>query len=342
MMKMIFTSSALIVGMMLAAPATALVITPVFDQSITSMANSSAIQAAFIVVAKDYAQSFSSSANVRIGVSWGSVGGQVLPSNAVGASLNNLYGYYSYSQVKTMLSRVASANPGDVALIAALKYLPTTLTSGPTSFVISSAQAKALGVISPTQSSLDASIGFAGSTSNYAFTPGAVTASTYDFQSIAAHEIDEVLGRISGVDNGKWRTPFDLFRYSAPGVLSYGYNSAAYFSLDGGATVLNRFNNSASGGDRGDWATTAGTSDIQDAFIGKGQRKNLSAVDLAALDVIGWSGANLGNASGGPKGIAFNLDGTVPEPATWALLITGFGLVGATQRRRRAAGASAA
>ena len=91
MTKLIFTSSALIVGMMLAAPATALVITPVFDQSITSMANSSAIQAAFIAVAKDYAQSFSSSANVRIGVSWGSVGGQVLPSNAVGASLNNLY-----------------------------------------------------------------------------------------------------------------------------------------------------------------------------------------------------------------------------------------------------------
>lgn len=26
----------------------------------------------------------------------------------------------------------------------------------------------------------------------------------------------------------------------------------------------------------------------------------------------------------------------IPEPATWAMLITGFGLVGATVRRRRA------
>ena len=33
----------------------------------------------------------------------------------------------------------------------------------------------------------------------------------------------------------------------------------------------------------------------------------------------------------------FLADGTVPEPAAWALMITGFGLVGATMRRRRAA-----
>ena len=320
----------------LSAPAAALVITPVFDKSVTALANASTVEAAFITVANDYARSFSSTATVYIGVGWGEVGGQTLPSNAVGASLNNLYGYYSYSQIKTMLNRVATANPADNALIGALKYLPTTLT-GPTSFVLTSAEAKALGAISPTQSSLDASIGFAGATSNYAFTPGAVTASTYDFQTVAAHEIDEVLGRISGVDNGSWRTPFDLFRYSAPGVLSYGYNAAAYFSIDGGKTVLNRFNTSSSGGDRGDWATTSATTDVQDAFIGKGQRKNLSAVDLAGLDVIGWSGANLGNVKGGPTGIAFNLVDGVPEPGTWAMMIVGFGLVGGTARRRRTA-----
>jgi hypothetical protein len=30
-----------------------------------------------------------------------------------------------------------------------------------------------------------------------------------------------------------------------------------------------------------------------------------------------------------------NIDSGVPEPASWALLIAGFGLVGAVQRRRR-------
>jgi hypothetical protein len=33
----------------------------------------------------------------------------------------------------------------------------------------------------------------------------------------------------------------------------------------------------------------------------------------------------------------FNADGAVPEPASWAMLIAGFGMVGAVQRRRRTA-----
>jgi PEP-CTERM motif len=54
---------------------------------------------------------------------------------------------------------------------------------------------------------------------------------------------------------------------------------------------------------------------------------------------------NLSDANGGLNSAAsanFTLDwtisegGAVPEPASWAMLITGFGLVGATARRRRA------
>ncbi|MGL6042555.1 MAG: PEPxxWA-CTERM sorting domain-containing protein, partial [Sandaracinobacteroides sp.] len=41
----------------------------------------------------------------------------------------------------------------------------------------------------------------------------------------------------------------------------------------------------------------------------------------------------------GPSGIALDnvtVTSNVPEPATWGMMILGFGLVGATMRRRRA------
>ena len=47
--------------------------------------------------------------------------------------------------------------------------------------------------------------------------------------------------------------------------------------------------------------------------------------------------ANSGVAMGGvnPSDLGLGNAGAVPEPATWAMLIAGFGLVGAAMRRRR-------
>ncbi len=49
-----------------------------------------------------------------------------------------------------------------------------------------------------------------------------------------------------------------------------------------------------------------------------------------------WSGRFTITAEGG------STDAAVPEPATWAMMIAGFGAVGATLRRRRTAAAAAA
>jgi hypothetical protein len=313
-----------------AQPAAALVIHPVFDGSITSQANAAAIEAAFNTVAQDYSGQFANNAQINVQVSWGSVGGHALSNGAVASTLSSLYGYYNYGQVKSWLTSAAQSNPSDTALAIAVANLPPTAPAGPTQYVVPSSEAKLLGLISPTQSSFDASIGFG--RFGYTFDPtNGVAAGTFDFQAVAAHELDEALGRISGFHNTTptFRTVFDLFRYKAPGVLSFGYYDAAYFSINGGKTNLGKFNNTSSG-DRGDWLTLATSTDVQDAAIYKGQRKNLTAVDLTGLDVLGYGGSNLGDTAWqSPQTIAIRLIEPVPEPGSLMLLVSMLGFLGA-------------
>ena len=108
-----------------------------------------------------------------------------------------------------------------------------------------------------------------------------------------------------------YATPLYLFRYASPGHTTFAYSCAAhsppltscsYASIDGGVTNLGALNNSTSGGDRGDWAKTS-TTDVQDAFISRGQLLTLSPSDMTLLDALGWTPA--------------------PEPASVAVL--GFG-----------------
>jgi hypothetical protein len=172
---------------------------------------------------------------------------------------------------------------------------------------------------------VDGYIGFARSVAGYTFSPAAgIRPGTYDFQAVAARELDEVLGRITGLTSTSpsYRTVFDLLRYSAAGTLDFSYNDAAYLSIDGGKTSLGTFNNSSSGGDRSDWLTAGTSSDVQDAFISTGQALNLTAADLAGLDALGYGGSNLGGANVPPTTAAFRLVET-PEPASLSLLLTG-------------------
>jgi len=336
----------LVFNFLAAVPAEAsFIINPIYDSSITSLSNASTVIGAFNTVASDFAKSFTSNVTINVGVSWGSVGGYALPSTAVGASTESLYGYFSYSQVKSYLTTASKSTPSDTALATAVANLPKGAPSGVGQYVIPSAEAKVLGIISATKSALDGSIGFAGSSSGYDFSPtDGITAGTYDFQAVAAHELDEVLGRISGLSSTSptYRTTFDLFRYSTPGVLSFGYNDPAYFSIDGGRTSLNQFNFSSYGGDRSDWLTTATTSDIQDAFISTGQPKNLTAVDLTGLDVLGYGGSNPGDTSvSSPTSVAFYLIDQVPQdvPEPGSLAVLALGLGAAVVRGRRRGGA---
>ena len=333
-----FLAAAAATGLALLAaqPASALVINVSYDSSVTSQANAAVIESAFNTVAQDYASSFSNPVTVNVGVSWGSVGGYALPSTAVGASLDYLYGYFSYSNVKGFLASSAASNPSDTALATASGSLPGAAPPGVSQYVVPSAEAKALGLIPGSQSSIDGFIGFAGSPSNYDFNPtDGVGAHTFDFQGVAAHELAEVLGRISGLSGKKpaYRTPLDLFRYSAPGTIGFAYKAPAYLSINSGVTDLGDYNYTGTG-DRSDWLTLSSSRDVQDAYVSKGQRLALTSADLTALDVLGWGGSNLGDTPGSPTRIAFNLS-SVPEPGVWAMMICGAGLTGLRLRSRR-------
>jgi hypothetical protein len=67
---------------------------------------------------------------------------------------------------------------------------------------------------------------------------------------------------------------------------------------------------------------------------------NPATVRFFAFAFGGTAPANDGHFSNpgnpGYEGIVTAASGGVPEPASWAMLIAGFGLVGAMQRRRTA------
>ncbi|HEX5377755.1 MAG TPA: PEPxxWA-CTERM sorting domain-containing protein [Phenylobacterium sp.] len=79
-----------------------------------------------------------------------------------------------------------------------------------------------------------------------------------------------------------------------------------------------------------------------DLMFGKGGLLRVSLRDAHFNDDCAFCGLHDGPASGATISAKFTLlANAVPEPATWAMMITGFGLVGMSIRRRRALGLTA-
>jgi hypothetical protein len=120
-----------------------------------------------------------------------------------------------------------------------------------------------------------------------------------DLLSVVEHEMDEVLGLGSALGFSTTPAPQDLFRWASSGTRSFARNPSqavpcvapsAFFSIDGGNTNLNAFNNCDNGGDYGDWITHT-PSQVQDAFTNFSGTPFLSATstEVRALDVIGYT-----------------------------------------------------
>lgn len=244
-----------------------------------------------------------------------------------------------------LLINGTSDNPSGPASPA--PYIDNDNGANNNSIWLTTANAKALGLnagagnVGGCIGNCDAFIQF---NSNFAFDfdpDNGIGAGLYDFVGVATHEIGHALGFISGVDildqnfgpfsdNAfTFVTSLDLFRYSslsaANDVIDWtADNRAKYFSIDGGATAIAGFSTGISQGDgrqASHWKDGLGLG-IMDPTVSTGELLAISDNDKLAFDVIGWNLARQ--------------QAPIPEPASWMMMIAGFGLAGHAMRRPRA------
>ena len=227
---------------------------------------------------------FSDPITINLQVGWGQIHGQNLAPGNLGQSSTFQPAFYQYSQIKAALANDAHSADDSLSVAQLTAGDPT----GGANFTMANAEAKALGLLPPNASGIDGFVGFS-TNALFNFDPiNRAVPGEFDFFGLACHEITEVMGRYglrqNGTSSGRY-SPIDLFRYFSPGVLDLTPASGAYFSIDGGITMINTFNGT-SGGDLSDWAGQ--TSDSFNHALTQGQRLEVSEGDLVVMDAIGY------------------------------------------------------
>ena len=295
------------------APAFAgMIIVPTFDTTITTDPNAAIIQGTINSVIQLYENTFSDPITVHIEFHE--------MTSGLGAS-NTYFGTTSYANWHAALTGDA-ASADDATALASIPGGPNNPVNGSNSVDVTTASLRALGLnVNPPSGQPDGFIGLKTSIMNLDRT--SINPAKYDLYAVAAHEIDEVLGFGSALNNLSNGDPvptgaiwaMDMFRWASAGTRSFNTNanSTAYFSIDSGVTNLVGFNQTA-GGDFSDYFSTGPhTPRVQDAFATPGATPNPS-VELRGLDVIGYNLA-------APQ--------AVPEPGTMILFGVGLLLVAA-------------
>ena len=310
-----------------------LVITPTFDSSITSNPNAAAIETAINTSIGIYESLFTDPVNVgilfRYTTTFPEDGVTPLPPDVLGTNFHTLWSFSYNTYINALKADGTTANDA-----TARGNLPaaSAFPNSPTNLQFSSADGRAVGLNTPPLSTVNGVPGvFDGVVtlnSNQPFQfdrTGGIAPTNFDAMRTIEHEIDEVLGLFStlpgGVDfaGAPAVSPEDLFRYSAPGTISFTNISSAssYFSIDGGVTNIVGLNQDPAG-DYGDWVGSSTVALVQAAFVGHHQADiSATSPEGIALDVIGYDPA------------------PVPEPSTLALVSAGTLLLAGCAWRRR-------
>jgi len=251
---------------------------------------------------------FCNPVTINIAVGYGECGSNALDSGAIGQNRTYL-NQVAYSSLVSALESHATTAADQNAVAA----LPASNPTGGT-FWATTAEQKALGLRSGTNTALDGYVGFSSGCSFTYDNSGGVAAGTYDFYGTAVHEITEVMGRMlrdgatTGGTSGYF--PLDLFHFSSAGVPDFSFSTPGYLSANGGTTDSGDLNTVA-GGDPGDWASGMGN-DAFDAFANSGVVNAISGDGLLAMNLAGWQPT--GSVAppppppppSGPTGVAFS------------------------------------
>jgi hypothetical protein len=253
-----------------------LIITPIFDSTITSDPNAATIENTINQAILAYETRFSDPVNVTI--TFQEVNSGLGASSTYGSTIS----YSSYYNALTADSKTSN----DAVALAHTPGGPNNPVDGTTSIRVTTANQRALGFnTTPPPGQTDSTIFLNVSLMN--LDRQTIDPSKYDLMAVVSHEIDEALGTASGLSFANIE-PVDLFRYTSGGLRTYTTSGDnAWFSINGGTTDLARYNQDP-GGDYGDWWSIGShTPQVQDAFGTPAVTPNLG-VELTVLDVIGY------------------------------------------------------
>jgi hypothetical protein len=282
-----------------------------YSAAVQANANFAAIKNDVTFVANEFSSLYSDNVTLNFQINQApGILGESLFSNA----------YYrgSYASIRSALAADSSTASDAIAVANLPGAAP--IGSGANAWYVTSAQAKALGLLGANNAASDGTYTFGSDLGLFDFDrSNGIAAGAYDFIGTTEHEFSELMGRVSQLTNtGFGYTAFDAFRYTSPGVSSFNPSSCGvYYSIDGGVTNQKRFN-CVPNADVQDWDGSV-PSDPFNAFGSSGVVNSLSAIDEQVMDVIGW---NLAAAH------------EVPEPSSIALAIVAGGLLWQQRRRK--------